>query len=228
MKSVDWKRRDTLALLIIPLELGLLFLFTLSKFMNQPIVVGLAPFFFKLLSLGLIVVLFHDLLAENWRRFTRRLWLKLLICAAAAAAMYYILSGVRWLVGISQSSDIMESVTGGLPYGIYLLSTSAPILAPVTEEIVFRHVLFYKFRENAALRILMCLFSASLFGAVHLGSFSGQLLLTIPYMVIALLYNLIYYFTKNIWATTTIHLMFNFAQSLFPALVLLIMVRGMS
>lgn len=134
--------------------------------------------------------------------------------------MYFILAGVRGLAGIPQSAGIMQEVTGGLPYGIFLIAAATPILAPLTEEVVFRHVLFYKFKNKLPLRVIMCLFSAFLFGAIHISNFGGELFLTVPYMVVGLVYNLIYYFSKNIWASITVHFMFNAVQSVIPVLIL--------
>ena len=218
--KVEWKTKDILTLFVIPLELGLGYLLASLLSGASTLVQSLAPFGLKILSLLLIILFNQDLLSESWGRFTRKLWLKLLFCIAAAFSMYFILSAVRSLVGIAQSAETMKSITGGLPYGVFLLLSFTPVLAPVTEEVVFRHALFYKFKEQPLWRILMCLVSSFLFGAVHLGNFGGNLKLTVPYMLIGLLYNLIYYFSKNIWTSITIHLLFNFAQSVLPALLI--------
>lgn len=226
--KIEWKKRDTLGLLVIPLEMGLGYFLVSVLSGSSMVVLSLIPFCLKLLSLILIIFLYRDLLAESWSRFTKRLWLKLILCIAAAAAMYFVLSGVRSLVGIAQSAGILESVTGGLPYGIFLLVSFTPVLAPITEEIVFRHILFYKFKERMAWRVVMCLVSAFLFGAVHLANFGGNLLLTVPYMVVALTYNLVYYFSKNIWTSITIHMIFNFVQSMLPAILIPFLVARMT
>jgi membrane protease YdiL (CAAX protease family) len=224
--KVEWKIRDTLALLVIPLELGLAYILVTALSGSGMIVQALLPFCLKLFSLVLIAFLYHSLLTEHWKRFTKQLWLKLLCCVAGAALMYFALSGVRSLAGIAQSADIMQSITDGLPYGIFLLASFTPVLAPVTEEVVFRHVLFGKFWEHKIWLVIMCLVSAFLFGTVHLGNFGGRLWLTTPYMAIGLLYNLIYYFSKNIWYSVIIHLMFNFAQSVIPTLLIPFLIAG--
>jgi membrane protease YdiL (CAAX protease family) len=131
-----------------------------------------------------------------------------------------VLSGVRWLAGIAQSAEVWDEITGGIPFGLFLLAASAPVLAPITEEIVFRHVLFYKFRGRPVLCALMCVCSAVLFGAIHYNNFDGDLFLTVPYMAIAVIYNLLYLFSKNIWTSTMTHLIFNFSQSLLPAMLI--------
>lgn len=220
-----WTFRHFLALLVIPLEflLGWLsstYLIPAINTAGTPAVPAVISFSLKLLSLILIIILFHHLLASDWRSFKRRLWLKLLICIAAAVAMRFVLMGMRTLMGIPQAAEVLRTLTGGLPYGLYLLATFTPVLAPITEEVIFRHVLFYSFREKRFLCALMCLVSAFLFGAIHYNNFGGNLLLTVPYMVVALLYNLVYHFTGNIWYTITIHTVFNFAQSVIPALQL--------
>ncbi len=182
--------------------------------------------YYVTLSILIIVMLFRDLLADNWRRFRKRLWLKLLICVGLAAGMTFVLSGVRTLAGIAQSAEVMDAVTGGLPFGLFLLAAFTPVLAPVTEEIVFRHVLFYKFKEKIWPWALMCLVSAFLFGAVHLNNFGGNLLLTVPYMAIGCVYNLLYYFSRNVWIPITVHLIYNFAQSVIPAVMIPFLLRG--
>jgi membrane protease YdiL (CAAX protease family) len=227
--KIEWKAKDTLALLIIPMEFALTYILS-EAFTGggNMIVLSLIPFCLKLFSAALIVAIYRGLLAEHWNRFIKRLWLKLICCAAAAASLSFVLSGVRSLAGIAQSADIMAEVTGGLPYCFFLMAAFAPVWAPVTEELLFRHILFYKFSGRKTGLFLTCVASAFLFGAVHLGNFGGDLLLTIPYMAIAILYNLIYYFTKNIWYSIAIHLMFNFAQSVFPALLIPFLIAGMS
>ncbi|HBU12359.1 MAG TPA: hypothetical protein DEB31_06425 [Clostridiales bacterium] len=228
MNNINWRKRDTLALFVIPLEFLLGWLFVTFVHINNPNISALIPFIAKLISLVLIIILFHELLASDGRDFKKRLWLKLLICLGIAFLMRFVLSGVRGLLHIPQSAETLKMLTGGLPYGLFLLASFTPVLAPITEEVVFRHVLFYKFKDSRVLRVIMCIVSAFAFGAIHFNNFSGNLLLTVPYMVIALLYNLIYYFTGNIWYSTTIHLIFNFSQSVIPALSLPFIAGGIS
>ena len=220
LNRVDWKLRDTIALLVIPLELTLGWLLSMTPLVENPMLAACVPFLLKAISLSVIILLYRKLLADSWGDFKKRIWLKLLICAGLAVCMTFVLSGVRGLVGITQSAGVMESVTGGLPFGLFLLASFTPVLAPVTEEIVFRHVLFYKFKDQTALCVLMCIGSAFLFGAIHYNNFGGSLMLTVPYMAIACAYNLLYLFTKNIWTSTVTHLIFNFSQSVIPALMI--------
>ena len=228
MERIDWKPKDAIALFVIPLELTVGWLLSKTSLTGNTIFASLLPLFLKAISMLIIALLFRDLLADNWRRFRKRLWLKLLVCAGLAVCMTFVLAGVRGLTGLVQSAEIMDSVTGGVPYGLFLLAAFTPALAPVTEEIVFRHVLFYKFRGRLALCILMCVVSSVLFGAIHYTNFGGNLLLTVPYMVVACLYNLLYLFTKNIWTSITVHFIFNFSQSVVPALMIPFIVAGAS
>ncbi|MDR3151145.1 MAG: CPBP family intramembrane metalloprotease [Candidatus Peribacteria bacterium] len=62
-----------------------------------------------------------------------------------------------------------------------------------------------------------------MFGIVHLNNFGGSLLLTVPFMVTGVYFALIYYFTKNIWYSISIHFISNFALSALPAIFVLIM-----
>ena len=221
MKNVIWQRRDSLALLVIPLELTLGWLANKTSLDDAPYLAAVVPFALKFLSVALMLFLFHDLFRTDWKLYKQHLWQKLLFSAAGVAVVYFLLASARWLTGHVQSfASSMDSITGGLPYGLYLLASASPLLAPITEETVFRHVLFYRWKDSPPLRVVSCLVSAILFGAVHLNNFGGNLLATVPYMVIGLYYNLLYYFTKNIWTTTVIHLIFNFIQSLLPALLI--------
>ena len=224
LNRADWKYRDTIALLVIPMELLLGWLLSKTPLMNYRMLAACIPFLLKAISMSAIILLYRKLLADDWRLFKKRLWLKLLVCIGLAVGMTFVLSGVRSLVGIAQSAEALEAVTGGLPFGLFLLTAFTPVLAPVTEEIVFRHVLFYKFKEQKSLCVLMCIGSAFSFGVIHYNNFGGNLMLTVPYMAIACIYNLLYLFTKNVWASTMTHLIFNFSQSVIPAMMLPIII----
>lgn len=227
MKEINWKVRDTVALFMVPYELCLGRLLLVLPLAQNTTFAALLPLLIKVLSLCIIAFLYRDLLKADGNAFKRRAWLKLLLCAGAAYAITWVLKGARWTLGIPQSAELLESVTDGLPLWLFIMTSLSPIMAPLTEEMIFRHALFYKFRTNKTLCAIMLIVSAFLFGAVHLGNFGGNLLLTVPYMVVGLVYNLIYFFTKNIWYTISIHFMFNFAQSVLPTIFLVFMVLRM-
>lgn len=221
MKRIDWRARDTVVVLLVPLELGIATLFgltTLGANMTLSTILSIA---LRLISTSLAIYLFRYVLKNDFLSFRKVIWLKLPLCFGAALLIPYALQAVRSTI-LPQSFATLQMVAGDIPVGIFLAASLAPLLAPFLEEIVFRHVLFYKFKSRLALCVIMCIVSAFLFGAVHLRNFDGDLLSTVPYMVIALIYNLIYLFTKNIWYTLSIHFMFNFMQSALPIIQVLL------
>jgi membrane protease YdiL (CAAX protease family) len=106
---------------------------------------------------------------------------------------------------------------------ILLFGTMLPLLAPFLEEIVFRYVLFFKFIKYKFIAPILFIISSILFWVVHFNNFDGNLFLTIPFMVTGAYFALIYYFTKNIWYSISVHFISNFALSLLPVLFILVM-----
>jgi membrane protease YdiL (CAAX protease family) len=83
--------------------------------------------------------------------------------------------------------------------------------------------LFFKFLKHKFLVPILLIVSSFLFWVIHLNNFGGNLLLTVPFMVTGVYFALIYYFTKNIWYSISIHFISNFALSVLPTIYLLIM-----
>lgn len=224
MTKLQWQIKDTIALLLIPFEFACIWLFGLTPLAENTAYTAGLTVLLRVLTTLCAVILFRDVLRADFSLFKRRIWIKLPICFLLALAIPYVLQGIRSILNGPQSFAILEAVAGELPVWLFLLTMTLPLFSAFLEEIVFRHVLFMKFANRGVLSVAMCLLSAFLFGAVHLVNMDGNLMATIPYMVIALLYNLIYLFTKNIWYTLSIHFVFNFMQSAWP-LVRLLFIR---
>lgn len=220
MHTVNWTRRDTIALLVIPAEF-LISSLLLKIIPTDSYVAALIPLALNVAAFFFLLHLYKDFFTTEWQRFrSEHFARRLLLCFLGTLVVYALLLGTRSVINQSQAASVLAEATGGVPYPLVLIASLGPLFAPLTEELIFRHLLFYKFRDNTLLLVVMCLVSAFLFGAIHYNNFGGNLALTIPYMIVALSYNLIYYFSKNIFFTMTIHFFFNTIQSLLPTLAL--------
>lgn len=95
----------------------------------------------------------------------------------------------------------------------------AVIIAPLIEEVVFRGVIFTQLTKHYNLKVGLW-GSALIFGAVHLmnGSLDwiSAIQLVIAGTVMGMLLNAIYIKEKNIWASFTVHALYNMMGSLVP------------
>lgn len=221
MKKLPWKTRDTVVILLIPFEFLCMWLLTMTPLAANTTYRAGLTLALRVMTTLCAVILFRDLLGTDFSNFKRRIWIKLPICFLLALAIPYVLQGIRRVIHGSQSFALLQTVAGELPVWLFIFTMTLPLFSAFLEEIIFRYVLFMKFANHGALNVVMYLLSAFLFGAVHLVNMGGDLIATIPYMVIGLVYNLIYLFTKNIWYTLCIHFLFNFMQSVWPILQLI-------
>ncbi|MDM8212978.1 type II CAAX endopeptidase family protein [Enterococcus hirae] len=183
-----------------------------------------------LTSLCIAVYLYQDVLRKDWRTYKNHLWWNFAIALVGVAASFALLAGVRFLLDslhITQASAL--SANGFLSLetaSMGLVASTTALMAPFTEEIVFRHVLFYQWKNRGVLTWLMFLLSAIAFGLVHWNNFNGQLDQMIPYMCVGALYALIYYFSKNIWYNIMTHFFFDFFQVIGAILMFILAFTG--
>jgi membrane protease YdiL (CAAX protease family) len=94
--------------------------------------------------------------------------------------------------------DIKDSVV------VFLLSAVfAIVVAPISEEMFFRGLLFGGFFRDFGL-VVALLFSGVLFGLVH-----GQVTLLVPFSIIGCYLALAYAYTRSLWGSIACHLTFN-------------------
>jgi membrane protease YdiL (CAAX protease family) len=226
--AVHFRFRDIITLLIVPLQFLTAFLFRFIPATESDEAQTVAMAVLQIATVTAIFALHGEFLKARWLEYRKRLWLKILISIAGTVALHLLLKGVRILLPVRQAlqdaGDPGEGsdVTLMAPL-LLLLSTIVPTLAPFLEEMVFRHILFYKFRGSKLLLPLFFVASSALFGAMHLNNFDGDLLMTVPYMFAGAFFALVYFFTKNIWYSIGVHLVFNASNSLLPVVFLLIM-----
>lgn len=165
--------------------------------------------------------LFSKLLKKEWLGFKKKIGLNFLICIGLAVGAALLLQFTRSVLPsewLDSNAAIPE--TFNLSIVSLVLSTLQPLMAPFYEEIMFRY-LFISKANSRPLKIVMLFLQAIIFGLIHTANFGGNYLATIPYMIVALYFGVIYLVTKNIWYSISVHFLFNFSSSILPLLFLL-------
>ena len=87
-----------------------------------------------------------------------------------------------------------------------LASIHAVFLAPVLEELCFRQMAISPFRRRGT-QIVVCVVMAILFGMLHVRNFPGA-------FINALVYGLVFIWSRNIWYSVALHAGSNLAKTL--------------
>ncbi|MCL2248300.1 MAG: CPBP family intramembrane metalloprotease [Oscillospiraceae bacterium] len=229
MNKINWTKLDFIALVLIPVQFLVSWVLVVMQVPHTQNIVSIVIFAIGLLSVCILSKIYGTVLKNDWVNYRKKIWLKILISIVGAGCIIAILQGVRLLMApfmpVALSSGVSESDAISAPFAITLIAAVMPLINAYQEEIIFRHVLFYKLRGAWYVSAFFFFASAFLFGIVHLNNFDGNFIRTIPYMVIAMCFNLVYLFTKNIWYSIGIHLAFNFLMAFVPALFMLVMQR---
>ncbi|GEK29275.1 CPBP family intramembrane glutamic endopeptidase [Furfurilactobacillus siliginis] len=165
-------------------------------------------------GLLLALYLYGDVLKADWPKFRAHIWRNLLLAIVGVFALYALLAATRLIIKPSASAAAMPVLLSANPAAIGIIASLTSLFAPFTEEIIFRHVLFYQWRGRGWLTGVMFVVSAIAFGLVHWFNFNGDLLQTVPYMFTGVFFAAIYYFSKNIWQNIMTHFFFDFIQFL--------------
>lgn len=99
------------------------------------------------------------------------------------------------------------------PTIIILMGVAAVIVAPLTEEVVFRGYLYPAAKRFCGSYGAM-VFSSLVFAAAHANAMA-----LLPLFILAMLLCLIYELTGSIWATISVHFLFNLATVVLQLLV---------
>ncbi|WP_283679154.1 CPBP family intramembrane glutamic endopeptidase [Lentilactobacillus sp. Marseille-Q4993] len=169
----------------------------------------------------LAIYLYRDVLAKDWKVW-RRHWIRNgLLAIVGVIVIMLILNYVR--VGINK----LGLVAGGGSLELLSINSSlmmlfgslTSLMAPFTEEIIFRHVLFYQFKGRSWAMIIMFFVQSIAFGLVHWNNFNGVIVQMIPYMFVGAFFGLVYYFSKNIWQSIMTHFLFDFMNFMGAVIV---------
>jgi membrane protease YdiL (CAAX protease family) len=229
MNTNKWTKLDFIALALIPVQFIVAWVLVAMQIPHTQNIVLIVIFPIGLLSVCILAKIYGTVLKNDWVNYRKKIWLKILISIVGAGCIIAILQGVRLLMApfmpAALSSGVSESDDITVPFLITLVAAIMPLINAFQEEMIFRHVLFYKLRGAWYVSAFFFFVSAFLFGIIHLNNFDGNFIRTIPYMVIAMCFNLVYLFTKNIWYSIGIHLTFNFMMAFIPALFMHVMQR---
>lgn len=179
------------------------------------------------ISLVILLLLYGKVLKEQWKGFREHLAVHLGLALLGTIAAHVLLALTRNVTGtIFNGSDSLSAAGIGstTEASIALISSLITLMAPFSEEIVFRHVLFYQWRNRKALTVIMFIISSVAFGLIHWNNFDGNIVQMIPYMAVGALFALIYYWSKNIWQNIFTHLFFNSIQFIAALFLLVVSV----
>ncbi|MCH4171451.1 MAG: CPBP family intramembrane metalloprotease [Lactobacillus sp.] len=167
-----------------------------------------------------LLYLYGHVLKADWPAFRAHIWRNLGIAVLLTVGLSGVLALVRLGLQPFMPASIMLSAQSTATLG--LIGSVTALMAPFSEEIVFRYVLFYQWRNRGLLTPVMFLVSAAAFGLVHWNNFSGNVMQMIPYMVIGAVFSIIYWVSQNIWQNIATHFLFDFVQVL-AAIVMFIL-----
>ncbi|MBV7391898.1 CPBP family intramembrane metalloprotease [Enterococcus sp. ALS3] len=210
-------KRELTTLLIIPLELLIGWLLSLTDLIKLPVAGPLLVFCIFFLGFLAAILLNRTFLKNSWQQYKEKLFRNFMLSVLFAVIFGVIQQVGRGLVQPASIHGNLLTMTI-LPT---LIGALIPMMAPFTEELVFRHILFFKWTTSKTMTILMLFVSSILFGLAHFNNFQGQLIYTLPLMAGGFLFALFYYWKKNIWFSLMAHFIYNVAFSFIPAVVIL-------
>lgn len=210
-------KKELATLLIIPLELILGWLLSLTGWTSLPVIGQLLAFGIFFLGFLAAILLNRKFLKVSWQLYKEKLFKNFMW-----SVLFAVIFGVIQQVGrgLVQPASIDGNLftTTVLPT---LIGAAIPMMAPFAEELVFRHILFFKWTHSRAMTIVMLFVSSILFGLAHFNNFQGQLIYTLPLMAGGFVFALFYYWKKNIWFSLMAHFIYNTAFSFIPAVIVL-------
>ncbi len=164
-----------------------------------------------IITSAIVIYAYRRLYSKYEKRVISELSLKNLlsnICAGVLLGFIY-QSLVILCIYLNNSYTIVaiNGIGGLLPY--FIISVNAAI----TEEIIFRGIIFRLTEEKTGSYIAL-LISAAIFGGVHLMNENSTPLAAAAIAIEAgLLLGAAYIYTRNLWFPIAIHFAWNFAQS---------------
>ena len=117
-----------------------------------------------------------------------------------------------------QNEETVQALISNVPFIAFILTT---VLAPFTEEMIFRKCLQDCFNEKKISKYLFMIISGLIFGLVHVLGASNSLeyLLIIPYGALGFMFAHTLLVTDNIYNTIMVHMFHNGVLTLLSILV---------
>ena len=225
-KTEQWTWKDTAVLFIVPVELGLGWLLNHSAVSDNKFIVVILSFCIFFAGFLTAVLMKKEKLKADFKVFKQEKAKNIIIAIIGAIVLALItVSGRALLVGKASGVGLEASLSLSTMKEMIiptLLGSIIPVLAPFTEEIIFRYELFYRWRNNRLLLPIMWIVSSVLFGLVHYNNYAGTPIMMVPLMVAGFLTAGLYYWRKTIWVNIFAHFIYNSVLSLIPALLLIL------
>ena len=202
-------------LLLLSLLLGFV-LALLGYDLNSSVAQARINLLYGLINFIAIAIIFHRFLIANLSNIPRRFWgfLQAIILGFALywAATAAINGLLQWLYpGLRNANNDSITTMAGVDYRAMLLYTVA--LAPVTEESLFRGLIFSSIHKKH--RILAYAVSALAFAALHIVGYLGTVpawqlgLSLLQYLPAGIALAWVYERAVSIWASIVLHMAIN-------------------
>ncbi len=219
-QKIQWTRRDTFAVLILPLIFLNSYIFSLLNLSS--VHVGLADSIFRGVLFLIVCFLYKNMLVQHWKHFKAAFWRSAILVVFGAIILQVVISVTRQYLPVNMTSSAKESID---PEQVAFLSlfiiSFGPLFTALLEDIVFRYTLLHKlFVQSWLWRIILIVLNSILFGLIHYHNFDGNLVATISFMTAGLFLNLVYLWTRNIWHVLLIHFLNNAVLSLGGVILL--------
>lgn len=187
----------------------------LEQKMNAPVLIASIVFQFMLMGMVMAFVAWRVKISD-WLGLRWKSWPLAFAIAPVAVFLMWCFMGTLhvsgwngWLersLGIESMQEAVKLLQEAKdPLVVALMSVAAVLVAPVAEEVVFRGYLY-----PAAKRFCgpagAILFSSLVFAAAH-----GNVVALLPLFALAVVLCLLYEFTGSIWASISVHFLFNAA-----------------
>lgn len=191
---------------------------------NHNVILGLnlLRFILSFILTGALVYTYKDLLKTHWKRFCNDSWVKVLWIILAWIGIILTLNFSRtickWVFGfpfihnwnpISFRNDQgIDVIMSGWSMVFIFLNQ---LIIPITKEIVFRQIMFYKHIPDHKKMITYGIIASIIFG---LGFYhvDESIVGCLPYIFCNIIFFILYYQSKNIWYPLLTHLLVIFVM----------------
>ncbi len=174
--------------------------------------VGLLPIAFSAI---LFLIIDRESFAYDTKRFKKDFWnhvgtivfgFVMVWVALLLSQMILTLLGVE---GTSENEMTIQNMFTANPLNLIMLFLLLCVATPITEEVVFRKVI-YNFVEKRSNYIVAIIATGAIFGLMHVINY-GDFIQSIPYILMGLVFGFIYFYSKkNILVTIGVHFINNF------------------
>ncbi|MBO5414361.1 MAG: CPBP family intramembrane metalloprotease [Bacilli bacterium] len=173
----------------------------------------------SLIVTSLLVILYRKDLIKEFKIFKDNLsenidvGIKYWLLGLVGMMVSNLILNVVLNAGQAENEELVQKMIDTMPY---LLLISAGILAPITEELVFRKA----FKDNIKNKIIFPIVAGLVFGYLHVAGASSlvQFLYIIPYSSLGIAFAVTYNKTNTVFTSISMHMFHNIALTLLSIL----------